>query len=44
MFLADAQITDPAELQALDTFLATKLVVRDSGPNNAPGIPKVVCK
>ena len=44
MFLADAQITDPAELQVLDIFLATMLVVRVSGPNNALGIPKVICK
>ena len=43
MFLADAQITDPEELQALDTFLPIKLVVSASGPN-APGIPKVICE
>ena len=44
MFLADAQIADPKELQVLDIFLAMKLVVRASGPNIVLGIPKVVCK
>ena len=43
IFLADAQIADPDELQVLDIFLAIKLVVRASSPD-APDIPKVVCK
>jgi len=36
IFLADAQSADPEELQVLDTFLPTKLVVRASSPNLAP--------
>ena len=43
IFLADAQITDPEELQVLDIFLPIRLVVRASGPN-PPGIPMVVSK
>ena len=43
MFLADAQIADPEELQVLDIFLAMELVVRASGLD-APGIPNVVCE
>jgi len=36
IFLADAQSADPVELQVLDTFLQTKLVVRASNPIIAP--------
>ena len=43
MFLANAQITDPEELQVHDIFLEMKLVLRAEGPN-APDIPKVACK
>ena len=33
MFLADAQSADPEELQVLDIFLGTQLVVRAFIPN-----------
>ena len=33
--MADAQISDPEELQALDMLLAIKLVVRASSPSIA---------
>jgi len=36
IFLADAQSADPEELQVLDTFLPTKLVVRASSLLIAP--------
>ena len=34
--MAYAQSADPEELQVLDTFLPTQLVVRASSPNLAP--------